>query len=457
MAEVNDDISKYLKGEMTPAEMHALEKRALEDPFLADALAGFDALEPGVIDDDLAKLKTSLRERTGKQGTGVIPMWRWPLRIAAGLLILFVAGLFLFNPFGGETKKELALQSEPPSAPERKSDDLPADTESEDVEIPPSVAPAEADKPSVSQSSDEPAKQLVDESKKAESAQPLPADPAPIDIVEPDSFAAVADDKIVRKKDTAEKAGEGERTALTHERVETAEKTKRLAEKDVAATAGAPLAQEARGEVARSKAPTTNVVRGRVSDDTGAPLPGVNVVIKGTNEGAVTDLSGRYQIAVASQPTTLVYSFIGFTEEEMETGNQKEIDVTLHPDVSELSEVVVVGYGAERYSDPSSFANLEFASPVGGQRAYKQYIESNLHYPHRALEQHVEGKVTVQFTVEPSGQLTDFSIVRGIGFGCDEEVIRLIREGPAWSPTRREDESLRDKVKVRVKFSLPKK
>jgi hypothetical protein len=94
MAEVNDDISKYLKGEMTPAEMHALEKRALEDPFLADALAGFDALEPGVIDDDLAKLKTSLRERTGgdkradsrKCCSGALPDTRIPSGAAARAL-----------------------------------------------------------------------------------------------------------------------------------------------------------------------------------------------------------------------------------------------------------------------------------------------------------------------------------------------------------------------------------
>jgi outer membrane biosynthesis protein TonB len=63
--------------------------------------------------------------------------------------------------------------------------------------------------------------------------------------------------------------------------------------------------------------------------------------------------------------------------------------------------------------------------------------------------------VTVAFTIEPSGDLTDFRVIRGLGYGCDEEVIRLIREGPRWKPTKRNDEPVRGKARVKLKFDLP--
>ena len=69
----------------------------------------------------------------------------------------------------------------------------------------------------------------------------------------------------------------------------------------------------------------------------------------------------------------------------------------------------------------------------------------------------VEGKVTIQFTIESSGQLSEFKVIKGIGHGCEEEVMRLVQQGPRWNPTRRNTEALRDRVKVRMKFTLPKK
>ena len=72
------------------------------------------------------------------------------------------------------------------------------------------------------------------------------------------------------------------------------------------------------------------------------------------------------------------------------------------------------------------------------------------------MEKKVDGKVTIQFTVEATGQLSDFKVVKGIGSGCDEEVIRLIQQGPTWTPAKKNNSSLKESVKVRMKFELPK-
>ncbi|MEM9859084.1 MAG: carboxypeptidase-like regulatory domain-containing protein, partial [Bacteroidota bacterium] len=81
------------------------------------------------------------------------------------------------------------------------------------------------------------------------------------------------------------------------------------------------------------------------SSEDGLPLPGVNVIIKGTNYGTVTDISGNYNL-FGPFNATLVFSFIGLTSEEIETGSGASIDLQMRPDIQQLSEVIVVGYSA---------------------------------------------------------------------------------------------------------------
>ncbi|SKC64485.1 SusC/RagA family TonB-linked outer membrane protein [Ohtaekwangia koreensis] len=89
-------------------------------------------------------------------------------------------------------------------------------------------------------------------------------------------------------------------------------------------------------------------VRGRIVDETGTSLPGVNVIIKGTSSGTTSDGDGGYSIQVPDQDAVLVFSFIGYTATEETVGNRAVIDVTLSPNIQSLSEVVVVGYGTQR-------------------------------------------------------------------------------------------------------------
>ncbi|MBK7649490.1 MAG: carboxypeptidase-like regulatory domain-containing protein [Flammeovirgaceae bacterium] len=74
------------------------------------------------------------------------------------------------------------------------------------------------------------------------------------------------------------------------------------------------------------------------------PLPGVNVIIKGTTTGTVTDIHGNYQLVSNADAPTLVYSFIGLKTEEVKVNNQRELIVKLQSDVAQLSEVVITGY-----------------------------------------------------------------------------------------------------------------
>jgi TonB-linked SusC/RagA family outer membrane protein len=91
-----------------------------------------------------------------------------------------------------------------------------------------------------------------------------------------------------------------------------------------------------------------NVVNGKVVDADGNSLPGVKVLIKGTDKGAITDGDGNYSIAISDPAAILVFSSIGFNEEEMAVGAQTVINLTMVEILDELSEVVVIGYGYQR-------------------------------------------------------------------------------------------------------------
>lgn len=95
-----------------------------------------------------------------------------------------------------------------------------------------------------------------------------------------------------------------------------------------------------------------NRVTGTVKDKTGMPLPGVNVLEKGTTNGSITDVDGKYIINV-EKGKTLLFSYIGFTTQEV-TVNKSQIDVTLQEDLQALDEVVVIGYGSMQRKDVTS-------------------------------------------------------------------------------------------------------
>jgi len=84
-----------------------------------------------------------------------------------------------------------------------------------------------------------------------------------------------------------------------------------------------------------------------LSGEDNSGLPGVNIVVKGSSVGTVTDIEGRYTLDVPGESSVLVFSSVGFVTEEVAVGTKTVIDLTLNPDITALSEIVVVGYGTQ--------------------------------------------------------------------------------------------------------------
>ena len=104
-------------------------------------------------------------------------------------------------------------------------------------------------------------------------------------------------------------------------------------------------------------------VSGKVTDSSGEPLVGVNVLVKGTTNGTMTDYNGNWNLSNLRQGAVLVFSSIGYASEEVTVGSNNVINVTLKDDSAFLDEVVVVGYGTARKKDVSgSIASVNFAN-----------------------------------------------------------------------------------------------
>ncbi len=91
-------------------------------------------------------------------------------------------------------------------------------------------------------------------------------------------------------------------------------------------------------------------ITGTVTDEAGAPLPGVSIVIKGTTSGVITNLEGEFTIEVEST-AVLVFSFVGMTTQEIPAAGKTQINVTLAEEAIGLEEVVVIGYGTKTRKD----------------------------------------------------------------------------------------------------------
>ena len=93
-----------------------------------------------------------------------------------------------------------------------------------------------------------------------------------------------------------------------------------------------------------------NQISGTIIDNSGEPLIGASILIKGTTSGTVTDYDGKYELTLEANQDVLVVSYTGYEDQEITVGNRTTVDITLAESISLIDEVVVVGYGTQKRS-----------------------------------------------------------------------------------------------------------
>lgn len=138
----------------------------------------------------------------------------------------------------------------------------------------------------------------------------------------------------------------------------------------------------------------TRTITGKVTDENNEPLPGVNVVEKGTSNGNITDIHGVFTLNVA-EGSVVVFSSVGYVTEEIVVGNQSVFNITLLPDIRSLKEVVVIGYG--------SMTKRELSSSISSVQSEDLVERTSAFNIMESLAGKVAGVKNVSFSGKPGG------------------------------------------------------
>ena len=157
-------------------------------------------------------------------------------------------------------------------------------------------------------------------------------------------------------------------------------------------------------------------ITGKVTDENGEGLPGVNILVKGTTTGTITDIDGNYKLSVPDDAAALVFSYVGYLAEEVPIAGQTVVDVSLTPDIASLSEVVVVGYGTQQKKEITSAIST---------LSSEEFNKGNVNNPQQLLQ----GKVAGLTVTRPGGDPNqDFTVrMRGLTtLGANSEPLVVI-------------------------------
>jgi TonB family protein len=211
-----------------------------------------------------------------------------------------------------------------------------------------------------------------------------------------------------------------------------------------------------------------SLIRGTVSDLKGKRIPGANVVVKNTFQGAATDREGNFELKNVGDNAVIVVSHIQFKSKEIAVKKGKvSYDVVIEPDNTVLKNPTITPESSpakpapakpvvkEEATGKSTFKVAEQKPEFpGGYGAMLEYLRSNTKYPTPALKANVEGVVIVRFTVDKEGAINSVVIVKGVGFGLDAESIRLVKNMPKWKPGIQNGEPIAMAQTVEIKFDL---
>ncbi|WP_374165597.1 TonB family protein [Arcticibacter sp. MXS-1] len=212
-------------------------------------------------------------------------------------------------------------------------------------------------------------------------------------------------------------------------------------------------------------------LRGRVIDAGGRPVPGIEVHSSGENLkypkiflGALTDSMGVFRIEGALFNDTITVVSAGRDMPKYYNRGSRFITIQL-PLI--LPRQLSAGISARRFvatrkpcftTEPEDYTCMlsyaTNASLVGGEQMLQKIVSSRLIYPAKAIKNNIEGTVRVAFTVEKDGSTSNFSVLDSIGYGCEEEAIRVLRTMPKWSPAMRGGKAIKSQQTAAITFRL---
>ncbi|HUM98086.1 MAG TPA: carboxypeptidase-like regulatory domain-containing protein [Chitinophagaceae bacterium] len=452
-------IEKYHKGLLTAKEMHELEKAALEDPFLADALEGY-ALPDIATATDLQDLKNRLDEKTSitkviqmkTEGGGRKIPW---LRVAAAVLLVAGAGIVAQKMLMSTQKTNEVAQhkeknnSEQQVAPATVNDTVQVGnataTNNNTATISATKNNDHTDSKDISISSNNggngttlPQKTIEKVAEKKEEAAGKLSKPEMVVTNSPN--AAQNDAKVVNTETAVMNKTAKDIASKRNNAVQPIPDIDKDGVNDVfddsknrQATNNASVANNARKQ--RSKNVEPHIFNGRVTDENNIGLPFARVLnTADNNAGTYTDVKGYFTITYPDTVVNVRVNSVGFDNSNVELQSSlSNNNVTLQNDKN-VTAVVIDSKKINTEKRRNITISLTESEPMDGWDNYDTYITNNLDKPDefKSKPSFSSGTVDVSFEVNKYGEPVNFKIEKSLCKKCDKEAIRLVKVGPKW-------------------------
>lgn len=437
------DIKRYLSGEMSPQEMHAIEKAALDDHFLAEAMEGYENFKDGEFDSALAALKEKLTtdEKAKIIAIAKPPVLKW-WRTAAAVLLIATTVTIAYLMTGNNATQNSIVSDTKKNADTVKNDvaKILSDSVNETATAANDVAINEA-----AQNDRKEKDHIINRT--------LPAQSTP-DIVKQYNENAASKDI------TAKEAESKDEYKATHKEIATKNAPTFALEKPEAAKVPVKELTRQKNETAGLKN-DVNVLSGKISgvqisdhnfnaqvlDKDNSPLAFASINVAHEKKIFQTDANGKVSLPSKDSTLDVAVSAVGYETKKItlkdDVANNKIVLDELKP---QLNEVVVTGYGTKNMK--KSRAEIYNAEPVAGWDKYQAYLHDSLVMPEDAKEKNIHGEVELSFDVKSNGKISRIKIIKPLFESCDKEAIRLIKNGPEW----RTADNKKGRGKIKINF-----
>lgn len=395
-----EDIERYLNGSMNSAEMHEMERAALNDPFLADAIEGYGESDFTTSHLHLNEINAALYKK--REEARVIPIaskkftWLNAAAIAGAVMLTGALSWYLIS-LNNSQKKENNTTAIAEVQAEKKAPDpvisKPVDTSAVIAALPKqkSVNPGV-----VHNQSDQKQSEIISSTPNA-------------------GVVTLNDQDIATAKNTDKK---------NEQSVTTFSAQPSTTRQDSTLVVSSRKALEANQSVL--------IYNGRVLDNNNRPVVSASVIANGGN-AVLTDNEGYFSLRAADSVLDVTVSSVGFERANTTLNSNVSNKIIIQPDDQSLSEVVTTGFGKKREADKKK-TDSSLTYPSGGWESFQEYVYKQLNREMDTTLSSVQvtGDVQLEFTIDAAGAPENFKVVKSLNPLSDKKAIDIVKKGPRW-------------------------
>jgi TonB family protein len=203
----------------------------------------------------------------------------------------------------------------------------------------------------------------------------------------------------------------------------------------------------------------TTEIKGVIVDTFNKPISKASLLANTTLLGK-TDENGKFLIKNIDTNSPIFISHVSYDPQQLKAEkSQTNYKIILTRKKTMLNEIVVIAYAGKDVTPTTNSTDLEYSLEKmpefpGGQKEMYKYLVKKVHYPTKAARAKIQGSVYITFTVDENGSILNPKVVKGLGYGMDEEAIRVVSNMPKWIPAEQNGEKVSMDFNLPVKFAL---